>query len=89
MVFRYKNGREGLLLEVPRHTSRKYRYFQNHSGRSKWFDKFLKHVGGESDNKSANEGAYLVTRQLCKEYKTSTLLALKEHGILVFKNWMK
>ena len=62
MSFRYKNGREGLLLEIPKNTSSKYRCFRTHSGRSKWFHKFLKHVEGESDDKSANEGAYLLTR---------------------------
>ena len=45
----------------------------------------MKHVGGESGKESADEGAYLVTRELCKEYETSTLLALKEHGIPVLE----
>ena len=39
------------------------------------------HVGGENNDESANEGAYLVSKQLCKEYETSLLLAVKEHGI--------
>ena len=85
MNFTYKNGREGLLLEVPRNASSKYRCFRTQSGRIKWFNKFLRHVGGGTDEESANEGAYVVTRELCNEYETSTLLALKEHGIPVLE----
>ena len=81
MTFSYRNGREGLLLEVPKHISSKYKNFRDYSGKSKWFNKLLMHVGGENNDESANEGAYLVSKQLCKEYETSLLLAVKEHGI--------
>ena len=81
MTFSYSNGREGLLLEVPKHISSKHKNFRDYSGKSKWFNKLLMHVGGENDDESANEGAYLLSKQLCKEYETSLLLAVKEHGI--------
>ena len=67
MTFGYKNGREGLLLEVPQNISTKYKHFRQYSGRSKWLHKVLKHMGGETDDDSANEGAYLITRWLCNE----------------------
>ena len=39
------------------------------------------HVGGENNDESAKEGAYLLSKQLCKEYETSLLLAVKKNGI--------
>ena len=39
------------------------------------------HVGRENNNESADEGAYLLSKELCKEYETSVLLAVKENGI--------
>ena len=85
MTFTYKNGREGLLLEVPKNKSNEYKCFREYSGHNKWFPKLLKHISGDTDEESANEGAYLITRELCKEYETSTLLVIKEHGIPVLE----
>ena len=85
MTFNYKNGREGLLLEVPKNKSHEYKHFREYSGRNRWFHKLLKHLGGDTDQESANEGAYLISRELCKEYETSTLLAVKEHGIPILE----
>ena len=45
----------------------------------------MKHTGVGNDKTSTNEGAYLISKLLCKEYETSILLALKEHGILVIQ----
>ena len=89
MNFTYKNGRKGLLLEIPMNISTKYRNFQKYSGRTKWFQKLLNHIGGGNDEESTNEGAYLVSRHLCKEYETSMLLALKEHGMPVLEKMDK
>ena len=50
MTFSYRNGREGLLLEVPKNISSKYKNFRDYSGKSKWFHKLLMHVGGENDD---------------------------------------
>ena len=86
MNFTYKNRRKGLLLEIPMHISTKYINFQKYSGRTKWFQKLLNHIGGGNNEESMNEGAYLVSRHLCKEYETSMLLALKEDVIPVLEN---
>ena len=43
------------------------------------------HVGGENNNESADEGAYLLSKELCKEYETSVLLAVKENGIPIIE----
>ena len=89
MEFRYRNGREGLLLEVPKNSSSKYRRFREYSGKSKWLHKLLMHVGGENNNESADEGAYLLSKELCKEYETSVLLAVKENGIPIIEKMDK
>ena len=85
MNFKYKNGKKGLLLEIPMIISSEYGNFRQQSARTKWFQNLLNHIGGGNDEESTNDGAYLVSRQLCKEYETSTLLALEEHGILVLE----
>ena len=41
------------------------------------------HVGGGNNNESANEGAYLLSKELCKEYETSVLLAVKKMEFLL------
>ena len=89
MKFTSKNGKKGLLLEIPMNMTTKYRNFRQYSGRTKWFQKLLNHIGGANDEESTDEGAYLVSREICKEYKTSMLLALKEHGIPVLQQMDK
>ena len=85
MNFKYKNVKKGLLLEIPMNISSKYGNFRRYSGRTKWFQKLLNHIGGGNDGESTNDGSYLLSRQSCKKYETSTLLALKEHGIPVLE----
>ena len=66
MNFTYKNGKKGLLLEIPMNVSSKYGNLRQYSGRTKWFQKLLNHIGGRNEEEITNEGAYLVSRQLCK-----------------------
>ena len=49
MTFTYKNGREGLLLEVPKNKSHEYKRFRKYSGHNRWFHKLLKYLVGDTD----------------------------------------
>ena len=49
----------------------------------------MKYIGVENDDESANEGAYIPSEQLCKEYYTSLLIALKEVEFLFEGKWTR